>query len=43
MFVAVKDSSHIETDSIFVADKLTIEKLHDFYAVPRVLSNKLTT
>ena len=27
VFVAVKDSSHIETDKIFVADKLTIEKL----------------
>ena len=34
VFVAVKNSSHIETDRIFVVDKLTIEKLHNFYAVP---------
>ena len=31
VFVAVKDSSHIETIRIFVEDKLAIEKL---YAVP---------
>ena len=34
VFVAMKDSSHIETDNIFVADKLTIEILQNFYAVP---------
>ena len=34
VFVAVKDSSHIETDRSFVEDKLAIEKLYNFSAVP---------
>ena len=45
VLVAVKGSSHIETDRIFVVDKLTIEKLYIsmLYQAQDVLSNKLTT
>ena len=45
VFVAVKDSSHIESDRIFVADKLTIERLYNsmLYQAQVVLSNNLTT